>query len=196
MPQTSLAECALSVALYPKVFRAWGLQLLWHSLSWVVLGAPRPAPLAVPRYSAARFSGEWRKKVLHPSFCMIFQWHGPKTLLSHPTKIQQNGLFHFSYGPAALDKTQIWVVSMFSQGMLGINCILWTRLPSRVHPGPQVSFVPECAVPQEALLSFMQLSDVLRHVTLQFVYKQEPRFPLIIASKCSVVWWKILLIVL
>lgn len=40
------------------------------------------------------------------------------------------------------------------------------------------------------LLSFMQLSDVLRHVTLQFGCKQEPRFPLIIASKCLVVLMK------
>lgn len=42
----------------------------------------------------------------------------------------------------------------------------------------------------EALLSFMQLSDMLRLVTLQFGCKQEPRFPLIIASKCSVLLMK------
>lgn len=56
VPQTSLVECAFSVALYPKVSRAWGLQPLAQPL-WVVLGAPGPAPLAVPRYSAARFLG-------------------------------------------------------------------------------------------------------------------------------------------
>jgi len=62
---------------------------------------------------------------------------------------------------------------MFSQGMLGINCILWTRLPSRVHPGPLRSPLSQNALFPRGPLSFMQLSDVLRHVTLQFGCKQK-----------------------